>query len=257
MASILTLILILTLSILITRIATIAIAHTGLSHESAKFQARSAFTGVGFTTTEAEKVATHPVRRRIIMLLMLLGNAGIVSAIATLLMAFIDTDKDSIPWYVDLLVLAGAIFLLWAIFNNKLFDRWLRRIVSRSLKRYTEINVRDYAKLLHLSGDYQITELEVRKKDWLCDNELQKLDLYSEGINVIAIHKHDGSFVGVPKGKTKLEVGDIIILYGREEAIKNLDARSKGVHGNIEHREMAEKQDKVESSEEDLEKEKD
>ena len=50
MVSILTLLLVMTLSILLTRVATVALTHTGLSRESAKFQARSAFTGVGFTT---------------------------------------------------------------------------------------------------------------------------------------------------------------------------------------------------------------
>jgi len=31
---------------------TVALTHTGLSRESARFQARSAFTGAGFTTSE-------------------------------------------------------------------------------------------------------------------------------------------------------------------------------------------------------------
>lgn len=77
MISIVTLLIVLTLSILLTRIATVALTHTGLSRESAKFQARSAFTGVGFTTSESEKVVNHPIRRRILLMLMLLGNAGI------------------------------------------------------------------------------------------------------------------------------------------------------------------------------------
>lgn len=72
-----------------SRIATIAITYTGLSREAARFQARSALTGSGFTTSESEKVVTHPVRRRIILLLMLLGNAGIVAAISSLILAFL------------------------------------------------------------------------------------------------------------------------------------------------------------------------
>jgi hypothetical protein len=64
MVGILSFLVILLVSVLITKVATIALAHTGLSHESARFQARSAFTGVGFTTNEAERVVTHPVRRR-------------------------------------------------------------------------------------------------------------------------------------------------------------------------------------------------
>ena len=78
MVAIFSLLLVLVFSLLITRIATIALTYTGLSRQSAKFQARSAFTGVGFTTSESEKVVNHPVRRRILLLMMLIGNAGIV-----------------------------------------------------------------------------------------------------------------------------------------------------------------------------------
>ncbi len=54
MAPLITLIVIFTFSVLITKIATESLVHTGLSKEAARFQARSAFTGVGFTTKEAE-----------------------------------------------------------------------------------------------------------------------------------------------------------------------------------------------------------
>ena len=59
-----TLFLIITLSALITKVAAIALVHTGLSTESAKFQARSAYTGAGFTTSESESITNHPVRRK-------------------------------------------------------------------------------------------------------------------------------------------------------------------------------------------------
>ncbi len=46
---------VLALSMLITGLATSALAMTGLSREAARFQARSAFTGTGFTTKEKKK----------------------------------------------------------------------------------------------------------------------------------------------------------------------------------------------------------
>lgn len=64
------------LSLVVTRLATTALHLTGLSWEAANFQARSAFTGTGFTTAEAEKVTGHPVRRRIITWLMIARSAG-------------------------------------------------------------------------------------------------------------------------------------------------------------------------------------
>jgi hypothetical protein len=61
------------LSLVITRVATVALTLTGLSEEAATLQARSTFTGIGFTTREAEYVVDHPVRRRIVVTFMLLS----------------------------------------------------------------------------------------------------------------------------------------------------------------------------------------
>lgn len=90
MIAIISLLLVICISILITRIATVALAHTGLSKEAARFQARSAFTGAGFTTHESERVVNHPVRRRIILSLMLLGNAGVVTAVSSSMLTFVN-----------------------------------------------------------------------------------------------------------------------------------------------------------------------
>ena len=90
MIAIVSLLFTLTLSILITRVAAIALMMTGLSREVAAFQARSAFTGVGLTTSETETVVNHPVRRRIIMSLMLFGNLGIAAVVATSILSFLN-----------------------------------------------------------------------------------------------------------------------------------------------------------------------
>ena len=69
-----------------------ALTMTGLSRDLAKFQARSAFYRSGASPpNEAEKVVAHPVRRRILMLLLLLGNAGIVTSISSLVLTFVGT----------------------------------------------------------------------------------------------------------------------------------------------------------------------
>ena len=74
MIPVVSLLLVLTFSLVVTRIAAVALVHTGLGLEAARFQARSAFTGVGFTTDESESLVNHPVRRRIVMGLMLVGT---------------------------------------------------------------------------------------------------------------------------------------------------------------------------------------
>src|ERR687886_29527 len=92
-------------SLLITRVGAVALMLTGMSRESSRFQARSAFFGVGFTTAEAEAVVSHPVRRRIIAWLILLGNAGVISVLGTLIISFSGHDENRLT---RALVLAGA-----------------------------------------------------------------------------------------------------------------------------------------------------
>src|SRR4051794_41975718 len=77
-----------------------------MSKHAARFQARSAFTGSGFTTRESESVVDHPVRRKVIMWLMLLGNAGVVAAAGSLIIGFRGAGSDvwRVPWLAPLLL---------------------------------------------------------------------------------------------------------------------------------------------------------
>ena len=242
MASIISLIIIVTFSILITRIATIALIHTGLNDTAAKFQARSAFTGVGFTTNEAENITKHPVRRKIIMMLMLLGNVGIISAISSLIITFVDPSKDRLTGMSSLLIIAGSMLFLWLLSESKYLDKGLKKLISRALHRYTNLRVRDYNQLFNLSGNYEITELKVRADDWMAERNLAALALKDEGIYVIGIHRSDGSYFGLPDGSSEIETGDILVLYGREKQIKELDLRKRDLKGEQEHQSSSEKQ---------------
>jgi hypothetical protein len=231
-------------SILITRIATIALTHTGLTRESARFQARSAFSGAGFTTSESEMVVNHPVRRRIVMLLILIGNAGIVAAISSLILTFVKQgDATSLP--VRIVILIAGIVLLWGFASSKWVDRRLSRMIDRLLQRFTDLNVTDYASLLHLTGEYRLAELKITPDDWLDGKKLEEAGLREEGINVLGIRRADGTYNGNPYGKTSLYRGDSLVLYGNIEDIKELDRRKKGYRGDREHKTAVREQKKV------------
>jgi hypothetical protein len=221
-------------SILVARIATVVLTATGLSRESARFQARSALSGVGFTTSEAESVVNHPVRRRTIHLLMVLGSAGIVSAIATLLVSF--TGAGGRQALDRLLVLLGGLTVVTLIASSRWVDRWLSRLIARAVDRWTDLDVRDYAGLLHIAGDYGVNELMVEPEDWLANRTLAELELRDEGIVVLGIERPDGSYLGVPSGSTPLRPHDTLIIYGRVEVLRELDERRPGLAGEEAHR---------------------
>jgi len=252
MIAILSLLFVVVLSLLIVRIATVALTLTGLSRELARFQARSAFTGTGFTTKESEQVMMHPIRRRIVMWLMLLGNAGIVTVISSLFLSLTSTDgtgniTDQV-WFRILVLLSGLAGLSILTYS-KWLDRKLSRLIEYLLSRYTDIEVRDYAGLLHLTGNYVVAEMTVREDDWLAGRKLLEMRLSEEGILVLGIERPDGTYIGAPRGHNTLEAGDVLLLYGRGEALKSLDQRRTGSEGNWEHFKAVDRQKKLESEE--------
>jgi NhaP-type Na+/H+ and K+/H+ antiporter len=243
------LILIITLSILITRIAAIALVHTGVSRELAKFQARSAFTGAGFTTEESENMVNHPVRRRIIMWLMFLGNAGIVTGITSLILTFVGREEDASMWF-QVAAIGGGLALLWFMSLSDWVDRHLSNAVSSLLDRYTELQVRDYASLMHLTDEYRLVDMLLEHDDWVVGRKLGNTRLRDEGIVVLAIERSNDTFLGTPQGDTELKEGDRMIVYGRVEALQRLDERRKGFTGQVSHEEAVAEQDKVVEEEE-------
>lgn len=238
MIPLISLVLVIVLSMVIVKIAAVALVQTGLSAESARFQARSAFTGAGFTTAESEQVVTHPVRRRIVGILMLLGNAGIVTVAATLFLSFAQ-DNDAEPrWFEGKLflffVLLLMLFVLWKIASSDWVDRVVSRVIERALRRYTDIEVRDYVSLFHLQGDYAIAEMVVEEEDWVVDSTLMELRLNEEGILVLGIERRDG-YLGAPRGHTVVRVGDTLVLYGRDKNLADLDERRRDFDGYRAH----------------------
>lgn len=216
--SIISLFIVVFLSILVTRIASIALTHTGMTRESARFQARSAFTGAGFTTAESEMVVNHPVRRKIVQVLMLLGNAGIIVAASSLILTFVTRGAPTGLTIKIVLLIAGMIGL-WSLASSKWADRMLSRYISRILNLYTKLAVRDYNSLLHLAGEYRLAELEVQEADWINGKSLAEAKLREEGINVLGIKRQNAAYIGNPLGETLVKENDSLILYGRVSAI--------------------------------------
>jgi hypothetical protein len=218
------LIIILFITMLINRIATIALSHTGLSQDAAKFQARSAFTGSGFTTRETETVMDHPIRRKIVFLLMLVGNVGLVTVVSSLILAFTHA-KNSISIGVSIIIIAVGILMLWWVTHSRLLDR------------YTDIDMRDYAAIMHLAGEYQITEFHVDASDWIANKILKESELSHEGIVVLGIQRKNGPYIGSPSADTEIQPQDVLTVYGKAASFKELDTRRKGRRGDREHEE--------------------
>lgn len=222
MVAVVSLLLVLALSMLIVRIGAVALAMTGLSEDIGRFQALSAFSGAGFTTDEAEGIVSHPVRRRIVTLLIRLGSVGLVTAISTLLLSFIGAEEDT-PG--RLLVLVLGVFALVGLARSRTFHHVLTPLIERILNRSTRLELRDYADLLHLREDYRIVKIEVEPESWLASRQLEQLDLTDEGVLVLGVERPGKDYIGTPPSDLQLRPGDRLVVYGREHRLQELSAR--------------------------------
>lgn len=225
MAAIGSLLLVIGLSLLVVRIGAIALTMTGLSEEVARFQSLSAFSGAGFTTEEAENVVSGPARRRVVAMLIRAGSIGAVSGISTAILSFIGAQQATLG---RLAVLAVGVAALIGLARSDRLNRWATPIIRRLLSRFTDLDLRDYAGLLHLHGGWRVSVIDVEEDSWLSRRELGDLDLWSEGVTVLGVERGDGGFVGAPGGDTRLRTGDRVILYGASERLQELRGRRGG-----------------------------
>lgn len=235
MAAILSIVAIVLVSMLINRFATIALTLTGMSREEARFQARAAMSGVGLTTRSPEDIVAHPVRRRIVFSLMIVGSAGIVTAVGSLVLSF--RGGTASERVVRAAVLIGALFALWLLSRTGPVDRALSRAIAWVL-RTRGFAARDYGTLLDLAGDHAVAELRVREEDWVTGHSLRQLRLRDEGVIVVGIQRRSEGgteYIGAPGPETTIRAGDTLVLYGHEQRIAELDRRRRGAPGDSAH----------------------
>jgi hypothetical protein len=236
MFALITLLSIVTVSFLVVRAGSVALTLTGLSTDSANFQAQSAFMGVGFTTQEAESVVAHPVRRKIIRILMLLGFLFMGSALASIITAFAGTNHTE--WGMRalwMLLGIGAIFLLGSL---QVVRNGLTRLLEKALTRFGAVEVRDYEELLRLSKGFSISTIQVEAGSWLAGNTLGELRLTDEGVIVLNVSREGGTAVAMPGVRTLVEPGDRLLCYGLEDDLTRLVDRPASYGGDVQ-REIA------------------
>lgn len=227
MIAIASVLLVLALSLLVVRVGSIALVMTGLPRDVARFQALSAFSGAGFTTSESEEAVDTPARRQVTALLIRLGAAGIVTAISTLMLSFV--SEDGVTPTRLLVLLAGAAFLV-ALARSDRLEAWTTPLIRRVLARTTPLDLRDYAALLHLRDGYKIGAVEVRAGGWLAGHPIGELALGREGVVVLAVEDGQGQYEGAPGPEVVAQPGGRLVLYGRAGRLAELASRRAGEH---------------------------
>ena len=227
MVPLIALLIIVVIALLVVQLAANALTLTGMSRSAAQFQAASAFFGVGFTTKEAEMVVEHPVRRRIVLHLIVAGNIGLTSALATLVLTLMqNNDAEAGFWLMAGLLVAGTIgFGLFL--NFKWIKQPLDALMTKLLMRAGLMHALDYEVLLHVDEGFLVSEVEMEQGHSYAGKTLAESRPSDAGIVVLGIHRADGKFTGAPDKDAVLNVNDVVMVYGSEDAVKKF--RDAGV----------------------------
>jgi hypothetical protein len=211
------LVIVILVSFLIVRIGGLALEMTGMEPSRARFQALSAFTGTGFTTQEAELVVTHPARRQIVIVLMILGNAGIVTVISTFVVSLL--QRDAYRFTLNIILILAAVVLVWRLALSTRVAEMLKTRVQKRLLKNPRFQPLAFEYVLQQAKGYGIIRVAVEESSHLAGKTLSELGTTSKGVLVLSIER-EGEVIPVPKARDKIQIGDALLCFGMLSQIR-------------------------------------
>ena len=209
-----TVMVIFTISTILVRIASTIMRLTGLPDNVARFQSLSAMTGTGFTTRESELIVNYPIRRRVLMTLMIIGNIGLVSVVSTFVVAFSEIGPERASVVQQVFWFTAALAVNFLVIVNPVVDGLLCRFLSWVLVRTTNLGKRRFVRLLSLEDDMTIAEHHLRLR-----HSIMIGDLIPEHINlsVIMIRGAETKHPSHLGDEMEIEPFETAICFGKED----------------------------------------
>ncbi|WP_394936162.1 hypothetical protein [uncultured Ilumatobacter sp.] len=208
------------LSMAFTRLAAGALIATGLPPDVASFQARSAFSGAGFTTTEAENVVNNPDSRKIISTTMFVGNLGTPTLVVTVLVGFLAPGPGNTVERV--MVAISGLVLAVLLVTNRPMKRWLVKVGQQEAQRRLLPRLdNQVVELLAVGDDFVVGTVQVVAGTDSTVQSLRSIDDALPAVRVLGVQQSEG-FFGTPPVDLELAAGDKIIAYGRRSDLQNL-----------------------------------
>lgn len=206
-------------SFLVVKAATIALMITGMDGRRAQFQALSAFSGTGFTTREAESIVNNEKRRRIVSWLMILGNAGVVTVIVTATSSLVVSKGMELP--INIIVLIAGLYVIYKIVTRQRFVRRWETFIENKLLKTGTFEEGATEDLLHLLEGHVLLRVIIKENSNLAGATLKDSHLTEQGLIVLGIER-GGRWMGIPRGTEVIHKGDRLVVYGTPDLLKVL-----------------------------------
>ena len=212
-----TLVVLFAFSTLIVRAASTILRHTGLPDNIARLQSISALSGTGFTTPESELLTADPIRRKVLMFLMIFGNLGMASVATTFIVALINTNGDTGDIFIQVIAFVVAIVATLVVMTNPYLDKKFCDIVSYFLSKSSTFKALGYKRIAQISLGYSIAEHVVNDNKPMSD---VKLELEEFGLCLLGCHIGERRVYQTFEQTDFLKALDVVVVYGSEQAHK-------------------------------------
>jgi hypothetical protein len=199
----------------------LALEMTGMDSKASWFQALSAYTGTGFTTRVSERIMGHPIRRKIVTYLIVLGNFGLVSVLSTMVVSSTSRDFGLGLHALNLAVLALGFYLFYRL-TVRLgpLKRSLNKI-TRLLGRKLGLDRIHYEELLLQDDNNGVASLLVGANDPMTGKTIKDVLLSRRGLRLLSIQR-DEEIIPFPKPDATLISGDRLLFYGNLRNLRNV-----------------------------------
>ena len=194
--------------LIILWLGSIALESTGMERTKARFQALSALTGTGFTTTEAESIVNHPKRRKIATWLIFLGSVGIITFLFLLILYLRAGLNAPTLGHIIIIIVSVVVFVLlvWTGIINSLSNS--------IIKLFHKARVIIPEQILHQSGEYGVARVKMGETEEFKDLTIGNTKYKERNITILAIER-GSTVVSQPKDDETLMTGDYLLCYGK------------------------------------------
>lgn len=222
---------------LFTRIASIILVYTGMPEAEAKFQARSAVTGCGFTTAESEEITNYPFRRMVVSNLMLIGNVGIIASISSLLLSLVHVNRDNYPHelLMRLLILGGGLIVIWLLSKSRAFELFVIRMFEVITKTPLKVVSSHPGNFCYFPGGFRVCGFCVPEKSVFAGRTVGECERHWRGkARLLGIQRDLKNYLGNPRPEERIGVGDVLVFHGSREGTGAVEEELRKTGKNVE-----------------------
>lgn len=225
MIAALTLAILYAISVTIVRVASVILRHTGLPDHVSRLQSISAMSGAGFTTTESELIVNHPLRRRVITWLMIIGNLGFASVAATLIVTFVGKGGNPYAIAIQAVIILAVVGVTVFIVNNGKLDEWMCARIGKLVEANMDDDMEDRFDRLFLWENGQILARHVYAGEGAIHVSDIKPDTSDHSIMILGAETRAGNLMGDELEEATVYTGAEFLVFGTERGHRAFQKR--------------------------------